>query len=52
MSYFSTCKVCGAHLDPGEQCTCTMEDTKEKTGGEHPVKGSGEELPEDTKENV
>ena len=23
MSYFKTCPLCGAHLDPGESCDCT-----------------------------
>lgn len=22
MAYFNTCPICGAHLDPGERCTC------------------------------
>ena len=22
MAYFNTCPRCGAHLDPGERCTC------------------------------
>lgn len=22
MAYFNTCAHCGAHLDPGEHCTC------------------------------
>lgn len=24
-TYFRTCPVCGANLDPGEKCTCTAE---------------------------
>ena len=24
MSYFHTCPHCGAHLDPGEVCDCTL----------------------------
>lgn len=23
--YFKTCQYCGAHLDPGERCTCREE---------------------------
>lgn len=26
MAYYSTCTICGAHLDPGERCTCTERD--------------------------
>lgn len=22
MAYYNTCPECGAHLDPGEKCTC------------------------------
>lgn len=25
MSYFKTCPRCGAHLDPGERCSCRNE---------------------------
>ena len=25
MSYYSTCPICGAHLDPGEVCDCDNE---------------------------
>ena len=25
MSYFKTCPLCGAHLDPGEVCECKRE---------------------------
>ena len=24
-TYFTTCPICGANLDPGEKCTCTAE---------------------------
>ena len=24
MSYYKTCPHCGAHLDPGENCDCTL----------------------------
>lgn len=24
-TYFRTCPICGANLDPGEKCTCTAE---------------------------
>ena len=24
-TYYSTCPICGANLDPGEKCTCTAE---------------------------
>lgn len=24
MSYFDTCPICGAHLDPGEECSCMV----------------------------
>lgn len=30
-TYYSTCPICGANLDPGEKCTCTAE----RKGGEH-----------------
>lgn len=30
-TYFTTCPICGANLDPGEKCTCTAE----LKGGEH-----------------
>lgn len=30
-TYYSTCPICGANLDPGEKCTCTAE----LKGGEH-----------------
>jgi hypothetical protein len=26
--YYHTCPQCGAHLDPGERCTCTLEARK------------------------
>lgn len=26
MSYYRTCRICGAHLDPGEVCDCKKED--------------------------
>lgn len=25
MAYFNVCENCGAHLDPGERCTCQKE---------------------------
>ncbi len=25
MSYYKTCPLCGAHLDPEEACTCTKK---------------------------
>lgn len=25
MSYYVTCKLCGANLDPGERCDCTKK---------------------------
>ena len=25
MSYYKTCPLCGAHLDPGEVCECKRE---------------------------
>lgn len=25
MSYYHTCPLCGAHLDPGEACDCRKE---------------------------
>lgn len=30
-TYYNTCPICGANLDPGEKCTCTAE----RKGGEH-----------------
>lgn len=35
--YYHTCKICGANLDPGEQCTCTRE-KKSKAKQEEPKK--------------
>lgn len=29
-SYFNQCSRCGAHLDPGEKCSC-LEDIKHRT---------------------
>lgn len=26
MSYYRVCRICGAHLDPGESCDCQKED--------------------------
>lgn len=26
MSYFTTCQLCGANLDPGEKCDCKKEE--------------------------
>ena len=35
MSYYRTCPVCGAHLDPGEKCECQTYIFRElKTGCE------------------
>lgn len=28
MAYFNTCPMCGAHLDPGERCTCSEAEDK------------------------
>lgn len=25
MSYYNTCPICGANLDPGERCDCEEE---------------------------
>ena len=25
MPYYHTCRLCGAHLDPGERCDCEKE---------------------------
>lgn len=30
MSYYKTCPVCGAALDPGEKCECEQTTDKEK----------------------
>lgn len=30
MSYYKTCPVCGAALDPGEKCECEQTADKEK----------------------
>lgn len=27
-TYYHTCKICGANLDPGELCDCINEKTK------------------------
>lgn len=26
MSYYHTCPICGANLDPGERCDCEREE--------------------------
>ena len=31
MSYFKTCPLCGAHLDPDERCDCDKEQTDEES---------------------
>ncbi|MDF2485695.1 MAG: hypothetical protein K0R46_1863 [Herbinix sp.] len=31
MSYYRTCPDCGAHLDPGEECSCGKEADAECT---------------------
>lgn len=31
MTYFKTCPLCGASLDPGETCDCTSEEEERKT---------------------
>ena len=31
MPYYSVCKFCGAHLDPGEKCDCKDFDISGKT---------------------
>lgn len=28
-TYYNTCPICGAHLDPGERCDCEQEDEDE-----------------------
>lgn len=53
MAYFNTCPICGAHLDPGERCTCReaeerpqrkgQRDRAGKTGGSDPRKDAGKE---------
>lgn len=30
MAYFNTCPICGANLDPGEQCDCREEKEQPK----------------------
>lgn len=30
MPYFSTCPLCGAHLDPGERCDCEDAEQAQK----------------------
>lgn len=34
MSYFNTCSKCGAALDPGETCSCTEKEKKERQQAE------------------
>ena len=29
MSYYKICPSCGAHLDPGEQCSCEKKEKEE-----------------------
>lgn len=31
MTYYRTCPLCGAHLDPGERCDC-QEKEKDRPG--------------------
>lgn len=38
MSYYRTCPLCGAHLDPGERCDCRTKEnaasgTRNTSGG-------------------
>lgn len=28
-TYYRTCPDCGAHLDPGEQCTCQTDEEED-----------------------
>lgn len=30
MSYYHTCPLCGAHLDPDEKCDCLEQDITEE----------------------
>ncbi len=30
MSYYRTCQICGARLDPGERCDCDQEPKQTK----------------------
>lgn len=29
-NYFTTCPLCGAHLDPGERCDCSSSGPEDK----------------------
>ena len=35
MAAYNTCKKCGAHLDPGEQCNCEYEKALAIVAGNH-----------------
>lgn len=35
MSYYRTCNLCGAHLDPGERCDCIKEKAEMAAGTDH-----------------
>jgi hypothetical protein len=37
--YYQTCPTCGAHLDPGERCTCTMDLAARKQALAQEIKG-------------
>lgn len=32
MSYYRTCPLCGAHLDPGERCDCAAPPKSQPIG--------------------
>lgn len=51
MAYYSTCAVCGAHLDPGERCTCTEEDKCQKRNKKTTSNTSGKDLGEESEKS-
>lgn len=38
MTYYHTCPICGANLDPGERCDCEKEqdENDQRNDQEHP----------------
>lgn len=52
MSYYSTCAVCGAHLDPSERCTCADADENVKKNSKTAKTAFEVVLEGDTKDNA
>lgn len=53
MGYYKTCPECGAHLDPGERCDCTLHISEHKKSPlPTPAKATGNELQNNAKSVV